>query len=471
MKGLALIEALDRAESTRRVVIQNTTSSIRKKYEQYLTPREVAKFAAQMFLHKGSRGITCLDMGSGTGILSIAVAERYNFNVNIDAVELDSTMAAICEKELSAMGIQHRVICADALSLEYGTQYDCVILNPPYKKMAANDSRQATFPFREANLYSAFVTRAIELLKPGGECVAIIPRSWANGDYFAAFRSWIFSHASIDWMHVYESRTEVFSDTNVLQETMLVKFSKSKQADFIRVTESTDKNATVSLAEYPSDRLIYGLAKKEVVRIRPVEDPMMQGLSTLKERGLIASTGKVVDFRSREKTVSEPGEDCVPLIYSCNFSKNGFSHPVNAGKMQWYHCIENRDRNLLVGPGSFVIVKRFSSKEEQKRIKAFAFDAKGPVALENHQNFIHAGKPRHTVPLDDELAKGLSIWLNSSSVDIWFRSVSGSTQVNASDLNQMPVPSLATLRTMSREWSPALEQSQIDSICEEALIG
>ena len=88
MKGLALIEALDRAESTRRVVIQNTTSSIRKKYEQYLTPREVAKFAAQMFLHKGSRGITCLDMGSGTGILSIAVAERYNFNVNIDAVNL-----------------------------------------------------------------------------------------------------------------------------------------------------------------------------------------------------------------------------------------------------------------------------------------------------------------------------------------------------------------------------------------------
>ena len=470
-KGPVLIEALGRAESTRRAVIKSTDRSIREKYEQYLTPRETAEFAARMFSYKGSQRVKCLDMGSGTGILSIALAERYDFNVEIDAIELDSTMAEICDKELGAMGIRHKVVCADALSLEYKAQYDCAILNPPYKKMAANDPRQATFPFKEANLYSAFVTRAIEALKPGGECVAIIPRSWANGDYFAAFRSWIFSHASIDWMHIYESRTEVFSDTDVLQETMLVKFSKAKQASNIKVTESASRNAKVSHAEYPSDRLIYGLAKKEVVRIRPVEDPMVQGLSTLKERGLIASTGKIVDFRSRDKTVSEPGEDCVPLIYSCNFSKNGFSHPVDAGKMQWYHCIEDKDRNLLVGPGSFVIVKRFSSKEETKRIKAFAFDAKEPVALENHQNFIHAGRPRHTVPLDDELAKGLSIWLNSSVVDIWFRSVSGSTQVNASDLNQMPIPPLGTLRTMSREWSPALEQSQIDSICEEALIG
>lgn len=466
-----MVEALGRAEVTRRAVIQNTSSSIREKYEQYLTPRETAEFAARMFSHNGSQRAKCLDMGSGTGILSIALAQRYDFNIEIDAIELDSTMAEICDKELDVMGIRHKVICADALSLEFKAQYDCVILNPPYKKMAASDSRQASFPFREANLYSAFVTRAIEVLRPGGECVAIIPRSWTNGDYFAAFRSWIFSHASIDWMHVYESRTEVFSDTNVLQETMLIKFSKAKQANIIRVTESIGKSGEVVQAAYPSDELIYGLAKRKVVRIKPVEDPMLRGLSTLKERGLIASTGKIVDFRSRNKTVSKPGEDCVPLIYSCNFSKNGFSHPVDAGKMQWYRCIEDKDRNLLVGPGSFVVVKRFSSKEEVKRIKAFAFDAKEPVALENHQNFIHAGKPRHTVPLDGELAKGLSIWLNSSVVDAWFRSVSGSTQVNASDLNQMPVPSLGILRAMSREWSPALEQSQIDSICEEALIG
>lgn len=91
--------------------------------------------------------------------------------------------------------------------------------------------------------------------------------------------------------------------------------------------------------------------------------------------------------------------------------------------------------------------------------------------MENHQNFIHAGTPRKTVPLEKGVAKGLDIWLNSTLVDNWFRSISGSTQVNASDLNQMPVPSFDDLELMGKQWRIGLRQDIIDRICEDVVNG
>lgn len=464
-------DVLVSADVTRKKAIKDTDDATREKFAQYLTPKETAAYAASMFSVAEPNEIRCLDLGGGTGILSTALFERYGASVNIDVIEIDHDLANICEKELSGYGIRHRIIEDDAIAMEYAPIYDRVILNPPYKKMAASDERQKVLPIKAANLYSAFVTRAIEALRPGGECVAIIPRSWTNGEYFAGFRNWLYERASIDWMHVYESRDEVFSDTNVLQETMLVKISKQGQLPKIKVTESVGKTGAVTSNMYAADALICGFAKSKIVRIKPASPSLVTGFGTLRDNGLLASTGKIVDFRSREKTKSEPGPDRVPLVYSCNFSKGGFTHPVDAGKKQWYWCSDDKDKKLLIGPGSFVVVKRFSSKEEPKRIKAYAFHADAPVALENHQNFIHSGKPRTTIPLDDEVAKGLSIWLNSSAVDGWFRSVSGSTQVNASDLNQIPVPPMGKLRDMARSWRVDLEQSEIDSICEEVASG
>lgn len=67
-----------------------------------------------------------------------------------------------------------------------------------------------------------------------------------------------------------------------------------------------------------------------------------------------------------------------------------------------------------------------------------------PVAFENHLNvFHHNGKG-----LDRVIAAGLSLWLNSSVVDQYFRTFSGHTQVNASDLRSLRYPSLAMLKLL-----------------------
>ena len=112
-----------------------------------------------------------------------------------------------------------------------------------------------------------------------------------------------------------------------------------------------------------------------------------------------------------------------------------------------------------------MIVKRFSSKEEARRVKVHVLNLGEPQALENHLNYVHAGTARQTIPLSPTLAQGLAIWLSSSKIDTWFRARSGSTQVNASDLNAMPTPEKDRLVELGKHWASGLSQEEIDALC------
>lgn len=78
------------------------------------------------------------------------------------------------------------------------------------------------------NLYSGFMALALDLLKEGGELVAIIPRSFCNGPYYKAFREKILKDSSIQRIHVFDSRTDAFSDDGVLQENIIIHLIKGK---------------------------------------------------------------------------------------------------------------------------------------------------------------------------------------------------------------------------------------------------
>lgn len=121
------------------------------------------------------------------------------------------------------------------------------------------------------------------------------------------------------------------------------------------------------------------------------------------------------------------------------------------------------DEKLLLPEGYYVVVKRFSAKEERRRLVAAVWDPtihRGPVAFENHLNFFHADG----AGLDRNLAVGLSYWLNSSLVDDFFRTFSGHTQVNATDLRSLRFPSRAKLISIGQTLRIELpEQNAIDT--------
>lgn len=94
----------------------------------------------------------------------------------------------------------------------------------------------------------------------------------------------------------------------------------------------------------------------------------------------------------------------------------------------------------LIPRGDYVLVKRVSAKEQARRLEAHlltASDIPTPqFALENHLLYLHAKGQG----LDPHLARGLTAFLNSTFADLAIRAISGSTQVNASDLLQLRYP-------------------------------
>ena len=461
---------INQAAERRIKTIEATSDEHRNALAQHLTPRETAQLAVSLF-DPSDKTVACLDLGAGTGMLSVALADRYGTAIErIDCVEIDPTLARICDHELS--DINHALFVTDALTDTPNNLYDRIILNPPYKKMAAGDARQQSLPIRCANLYSAFVAIALTRLADNGELVAIIPRSWTNGDYFTDFRLWALSDWSLDAMHVYGSRTEVFEDTSVLQETMLVRFSKRKQATSIKVSQSGTKGEEALVNEYPATELITGESK--IIRIAPSTGKKKE---TMADSGYCPSTGKVVDFRSRDRIYmsydeaiadAQTASDIYRLVYTGNMRTGELIHPANIGKCQWYRADDKSSLQQLVQPGSYVLVKRFSSKEEARRVVAYPVTISEPTAFENHTSFIHQGTPRKVKPLaSKELARGISIWLNSTYIDEWFRDMSGSTQVNAKDIKAMPCPDESDLIELGKSWTAGMTQEQTDDAVRE----
>lgn len=187
--------------------------------------------------------------------------------------------------------------------------------------------------------------------------------------------------------------------------------------------------------------------------------------STLADLGIKVSTGPVVDFRLKEHLRAMPGSRTVPLLYPGHFTNGVATWPIAAMKKP--NAIERNvnTEKWLYPSGYYCVVRRFSSKEEPRRIVASvvepgAFGGAPVLGFENHLNIFHDN--RRGLPA--ALAHGLAVFLNTTAVDKAFRRFNGHTQVNATDLTLMKYPSRDALTQMG-EWATLqkeLTQSMVD---------
>jgi adenine-specific DNA-methyltransferase len=199
----------------------------------------------------------------------------------------------------------------------------------------------------------------------------------------------------------------------------------------------------------------------------------MDGLhTTIAELGLTVSTGPVVDFRLRESIRQQPEKGTVPLLYPCHFNGGTVHWPKPDARKPNAILDTAETRRWLVKSGIYLLTKRFTSKEERRRLVACLLDPKDMhvdtqwLGIENHLNYFH----ENGHGLEKHLAFGLFAFLNSTLVDQYFRCFSGHTQVNATDLRKLPYPDRAKLLSMGAEVNQLnLSQEGIDELVEKHL--
>ena len=489
--------------------VEETEPVIRERQHelgQFLTPNPVADFMASLF-ESPWQNWRLLDAGAGNGALSAALVRRLCASrrkpesISITACELDNALIRplrstlhYCQHECERSGIRFSstVFNDDFIALatpwvrgdlfaSHRPQFNAAIVNPPYRKIRSDSTLRLLLRsagIETSNLYTGFIAIITKLLAEDGELVAVTPRSFCNGPYFKPFRTKFLETMSLRRLHVFQSRSAAFSGDGVLQENIIfraVKGSVKPDAVTISTSSGAPGDAIIKrevaycdvIAPGDKEQFIHLSEDKEQDIAREI---MSQLSATLPELGLSVSTGRVVDFRAKEFLRKQPGHDTVPLIYPCHFN-GGFVHwPKPTGRKPNAIVSNEQTRELLVPAGVYVLVKRFTAKEERKRIVACIYDSQrihAPlIGFENHLNYFHI--EGHGLPM--ALAKGLAAFLNAAFVDVYFRQFNGHTQVNATDLRNLKYPSRAELESLAlRLGDPGLPQVELDALVKEVL--
>jgi adenine-specific DNA-methyltransferase len=459
-----------------------------------MTPVKIARFMASMFSRKGGP-LRLLDPGAGQGALSCALLEAwkggfFTFQPDaIDAFEIDSlllpTLRKNVEREKGNLAIDinirnmdfiehavHCILCRER-------PYTHAILNPPYKKIRG-DSRHRLIlrdvGIETVNLYSAFVALSLAMLIAGWQMVAIIPRSFCNGPYFKPFREFIRRHSSIVRIHLFEARNKAFKADKVLQENVIIMLERdTPQGDVTISTSADDTLRDYSSNTYPFAKIVYPGDPQSFfhVPINGGDTLVYPGLlsHSLSDIDIEVSTGPVIDFRMKEflRYQHEPGD--APLLYPAHLNER-VKWPIDGFKKPNAIAYRPETMKWLYPTGFYVGARRVSSKEEKRRIVANTIDPSrfpgmGWLGFENHLNIFH----RRKQGISERIARGLTVYLNSSFIDNMIRRFSGHTQVNATDLRSLQYPSRATLEDLGK-WAQERKefgQEAIDHIMETIL--
>jgi SAM-dependent methyltransferase len=155
------------------------------------------------------RQLRLVDPACGDGRFLVAAVERLrgeDVELEVVGVDIDPEAADATRQALAAMGADHRVVCADALTVDWSAlgRFDVVIGNPPFlSQMAAATTRGGASgrgggPYADAAV--EFVALAAEIVAPdGGRVAFVLPQSLLSARDAADVRAHYDARATLRW--------------------------------------------------------------------------------------------------------------------------------------------------------------------------------------------------------------------------------------------------------------------------------
>ncbi|WP_278491348.1 Eco57I restriction-modification methylase domain-containing protein [Acinetobacter gyllenbergii] len=465
---------LEQLELLQFIHASNTSNEFKKNIGQFFTSKEIAIFMSSLISVEDDT-YKLLDSCAGLGMLSIStilfLVNKGVKKIHLDAYEIDTDTATKLKDNLNNLksflniNLSFNIFIEDFLMKELSEDYDITVINPPYFKLS-KDSKYRTnhngLLKKSPNIYSSFIIKSIFRLKNKGQLIFITPRSFTNGSNFEEFRNKLTKDNCIEYIHLFNSRTAIFKNDKIQQENVIFKIRKSSLQTDISITNSDciEQLVTKSLKNQKySSNIILNQSSKNIIIIPKNKESMKLYLQLLKfpatftQQGYKVSTGKIVQFR--DKNISDYWQPNSIMVYnSHHISPNDLNliEDNNSNKNKFF-LMNGEYKKWLIQNQNYIFLRRISVKESRHRIALgiyFANKSYNFLAVENHLNYIYH---EHRKISHLEIL-GLAIFLKSELVDNYFSVISGLTQINASDIRDIPIPPKEYLERIGLNYTP-----------------
>lgn len=125
-----------------------------------------------------------LDIGTGSGIIALMMAQRSSIATQIDAIELVPADAMQAKENISASPWHEKVsvIQSSAQAYRPTEAYDLIVCNPPYfsRSLLPPEANRSTVRHTETLTHIELIDAAIRLMSPGARFSVILPTIQGN---------------------------------------------------------------------------------------------------------------------------------------------------------------------------------------------------------------------------------------------------------------------------------------------------
>jgi adenine-specific DNA-methyltransferase len=346
------------------------------------------------------------------------------------------------------------ILHGDGLKLfeNYEQRFHVVFCNPPYRKMTKTELEPYFNSYSDVvkgqpNLYSLFIRRTTQLLKPNGVGALLTPMSFLSGQSFLPVRKIMIERGRVEQLDLIHDKEGIFLSAE--QDTVIttwrsVSTKKHEETANVYCLESQGEfvfAGTLNLSSEPKPWPVPRHASDKEL------SPLFNGNQpTLRDYGYRVKTGALVFHRdkrprfvSREHAINPKA--LMPLIWSKNISPNGefsLDRVSSPATDRFVDMGETTVAGVIRNPA--LVLQRVSSTEQPRRLVCAAVPPEllvefGGVVGENHVCFLEQAS--NNCEISPELLVQI---LRTRTVDRLFRCISGATNVSTYELQHLPLP-------------------------------
>ncbi len=325
----------------------------------------------------------------------------------------------------------------DSLRVREIGQFDLVVANPPYGRIALADTvgshwKNVTHS-GHINRYALFAELCLRLAKPGGLMALVVPASVMGGPLYDRLRSHIRSKAEIKLLASVIDRDDVFVDVAQDVAVLLARVGKAHQAtSYVSFGRFAGRNAYKSAG---ASRLPAEAGGSWLVPLARSRFP--KGGATLSDYGATVRAGYFVWNREKERMKRKGAKPLtVPLIWAKNIRAGKLCVPTDR-KGKGTDFVRFKEDSPSIIRSDALVLQRTTTSSQPRRLVAARID---PATVKKHGGVV---SENHTIVITTAKAvmlKRVLTLLNSKPVDDRYRQLSGTASIAVTLLRTLDLP-------------------------------